>query len=106
MHIAKRFSSIIVIFFSLGLILSPQLSRGADEKLSNDSVIELKKAGLGDDLLITAIKSPTANANFDLSVAGITKLKAAGISDPVLSAMFSVQNASSKRSSFTPSPEP
>jgi hypothetical protein len=85
-------------------MLIAQPNRGADDKLSNDSVIELKKADVSDDLIITAIKS--APANFDLSVAEIKRLKAAGISDPVLSAMFAIQNASSKPSSFTPAAQP
>lgn len=56
------------------------------ETLTNDSVLTMVAAGLGDEVIIAKIKA-TPNT-FDLSTAAIVALKAKGVSGPVLAAML------------------
>jgi hypothetical protein len=58
---------------------------GAQEVLSNDSVIAMKKAGLSDAVILAKIRSsPT---KFDTSTQGLVALKQAGLSDSIIEAM-------------------
>lgn len=59
----------------------------AQEALNNDSVVRMVKAGLSDDLVISAIKFKPGK--YDSTVDGIIALKAAGVSDKVVSALVS-----------------
>jgi hypothetical protein len=59
----------------------------AKETLTNDSILELHKLGLGDAVIVEKIKTTTCN--FDTSTAALKQLKEAGISDTVLAAMIS-----------------
>lgn len=54
--------------------------------MTNDDVIDLRKAGLDDDNLIAAIKEASA-AKFDLTPAGLKALLGAKVSNRVISAM-------------------
>jgi hypothetical protein len=59
--------------------------------LTNDSVVMMIKGGLGEDLILTKIKSsPT---NFDLSIPAILELKKQGLSENILKAMVETQGA-------------
>lgn len=55
--------------------------------LTNDDIVKLANAGLGDDLIIATIRGATA-ASFDLNPEGLINLKAEGLSDTVLAAMI------------------
>jgi hypothetical protein len=57
----------------------------AEEILNNQAVLDMVKAGMSDDLVITKIK--TSKTSFDTSTAALQDLKKAGLSDPVLTAM-------------------
>jgi hypothetical protein len=59
----------------------------ADEKLTNASVIEMHKLGLGDSVVIEKIKNSACN--FDVGLDALKQLKDAGISDAVIQAMIS-----------------
>ncbi len=57
--------------------------------LTNDNIIKLMQAKLGDSLIIAKIKS--SSCAFDTSADGLVKLKQAGVSDPVLQTMVGKQ---------------
>jgi hypothetical protein len=57
----------------------------AQDVLTNDSVISMKKAGLSDSLILAKIRS--SSSKFDTSTKGLIALKNAGISDPIIEAM-------------------
>jgi hypothetical protein len=59
--------------------------------LNNDSIIKMVKAGLSDDLIVSTIG--TSQGAYDTSADGMIALKAAGVSDRVVSAI--VQKANS-----------
>ena len=57
----------------------------AQEVLTNDSVIQMVKAGLPEAVVIAKIKS--TSSKFDLKTDSLVSLKKAGVSDKVLEAM-------------------
>ncbi|MGA2085883.1 MAG: DUF2846 domain-containing protein [Terracidiphilus sp.] len=74
----------------------------AQKALNNDSVIKLVKAGLSDDLIVSAINA--SPGTYDTSADGLIALKTAGASDKVLSAI--VQKASPPPPAAIPAPVP
>lgn len=56
------------------------------EKLTNDQVVGLANAGLGDEVVIAKIKA--SEPDFDLSSEQILSLKARGVSAPIIAAML------------------
>src|SRR5262245_27178548 len=67
------------------LTLLSATSLTAQDVLTNDSVISMKKAGLSDSLILAKIRSSASK--FDTSTKGLIALKNAGISDPIIEAM-------------------
>jgi hypothetical protein len=67
------------------LTLLSATSLTAQDVLTNDSVISMKKAGLSDSLMLAKIRSSASK--FDTSTKGLIALKNAGISDPIIEAM-------------------
>lgn len=67
----------------LFLLLGPPL--WAQQSMDNASVIKLIKAGLSDDLIITAINS--SSGTYNTSADGLIALKKAGASDKVVAAI-------------------
>src|SRR5499426_2699194 len=67
------------------LTLFAATSLTAQEVLTNDSLIALKKAGLSDSIIISKIKS--SQTKFDVSTKGLIGLKNAGMSDQVIEAV-------------------
>jgi hypothetical protein len=59
----------------------------AQEMLTNDSVVKLLKAGLGENLVVNMIQSQPGN--YTLTPDALVKLKQDGVSDKVLGAMIS-----------------
>ncbi len=57
-----------------------------EEILSNDSILQLLKAGFDEDLVIAKIKS--SKCNFDLSIQGMLALKQGGVSDRLMHFMM------------------
>jgi hypothetical protein len=66
----------------------------AQQAMNNSSVIQLIKAGLSDDLVITTINSSAGN--YDTSTNGLIALKGAGISDKVISAIMRKNTAATQ----------
>jgi tetratricopeptide (TPR) repeat protein len=58
----------------------------AAEVLTNDAVVSMVKAGLGDAIVLDKIK--TSQGQFDLSTPGLVRLKESGVSDAVIKAMI------------------
>lgn len=61
------------------------LAASAQQLLTNDGIIQMKKAGLSDDLILTTIQA--AKAKFDVSPAGLIALKSAGLDDKLMEAI-------------------
>jgi hypothetical protein len=68
----------VLSFVGVALIL-------AQTALTNDSIIKMVKAGLGDDVVISTVKVQPANYSTDPD--GLIALKGAGVSDKVIAAM-------------------
>jgi tetratricopeptide (TPR) repeat protein len=58
----------------------------AAEVLTNDAVVSMVKAGLGDAIILDKIK--TSQGQFDLSTPGLVRLKESGVSDAVIKGMM------------------
>lgn len=58
----------------------------AQQALTNDSIIKMAKAGLGDDLIVQSINSQPGS--FQTTPADLISLKSAGLSDRVIGAMI------------------
>jgi len=67
------------------LALFSATSLTAQEVLTNQSLISMKKAGLSDSIIISKIKS--SQTKFDASTQGLIGLKNAGLSDQVIEAV-------------------
>jgi len=63
----------------------------AQQPLTNDSVLKLVKANMGDDLIVNMIN--TQPSTFSLTADDLIALKAAGASDKVISAMVTKGSA-------------
>jgi len=59
----------------------------ASAPITNDDVIQLVKGGIGDDLIVARIQQ-TSDRAFDLSTKGMLDLKAAGVSERLMTIMI------------------
>jgi hypothetical protein len=73
------------------LTLFSAASLTAQEVLTNESLVALKKAGLSDSIIISKIRS--SQTKFDVSTKGIIGLKNAGLSDQVIEAAVNAGSA-------------
>jgi hypothetical protein len=74
----------------------------AQEVLTNDSVIQMIKAGLPEAVIIGKIKSTASK--FDLKTDSLVGLKKAGVSDKVLEAMVAAGSGSAPTTGAVPAP--
>jgi len=81
---------ISLIFAGLMLCLT---AVGQTETLTNAHIIEMAKVGLGEDIVLSKVRS--ADGNYDVSATALIELKKAGLSDAVISAMM--EKADAKR---------
>ena len=84
------------------LTLFAATSLTAQEVLTNDSLIALKKAGLSDSIIISKIKS--SQTKFDTSTNAIIGLKKAGMSDQVIEAVVNAGSAAPAAAAPAPAP--
>lgn len=70
--------------------------------LTNDDIIKLVKSGFTDDVIVAMIDAN--DTAFDVSISGMTSLKDAGISSPVMAAMLKAEGR--KRQTTGPLPAP
>jgi hypothetical protein len=74
--------TLVLAVAALSLFSATSLT--AQEVLTNESLVALKKAGLSDSIIISKIRS--SQTKFDVSTKGIIGLKNAGLSDQVIEA--------------------
>jgi hypothetical protein len=94
---------VLVLAAAVGLSL-PGAASLAQEVLTNDSVIQMVKAGLPEAVVIAKIKSTATK--FDLKTDSLVNLKKAGVSDKVLEAMVGAGSGSPTTSSMPAPPAP
>lgn len=97
------------------LVADPQAppkttSRGASaatNEITNADVVKMVKAGLGDSVVIAALRGPK-KTRFDLSPDGLVALKTAGVSDGVIAVMLNPEApvATAAAAPVTPAPQP
>jgi hypothetical protein len=92
-----------VLAFQEVAVEQPPPPPGPPGELTNNDVVKMVKAKLGDGIILSKIK--TSACNFDTSVDALVKLKEAGVSDPVIQAMHDIQEAA-KEPGPAPPPEP
>ena len=100
-------ASTIRALLVLALVAAVGLSRPgatslAQEVLTNDSVIQMVKAGLPEAVVIAKIKSTATT--FDLKTDSLVSLKKAGVSDKVLEAMVAAGSGSAPTTGAMPAP--
>jgi hypothetical protein len=71
----------------------------AEEKLTNASVIEMHKLGLGDSVVVEKIKNSACS--FDVGLDALKQLKDAGISDTIIQAMIAAASATKPATAAT-----
>ena len=89
------------ILSALALLLT---SPASAETLTNDTVLTLLNAGLGDEVVIAKIKS--SDSNFELSTDTVIALKQRGVSGAVLAAMIGASAAAAQPQMSIDSPDP
>jgi hypothetical protein len=92
---------ILALVAAVGLSL-PGATSLAQEVLTNDSVIQMVKAGLPEAVVIAKIKS--TSSKFDLKTDSLVSLKKAGVSDKVLEAMVAAGSGSAPTTGAMPAP--
>ena len=75
----KAFISGLVLLLLTGILV-------AQQAMNNDSITQLVKAGLSEDLIISTINA--SPGDYDISAAGLIALTQAGVSEKVLSAIL------------------
>src|SRR5262245_56724638 len=94
---------VLVLVAALGLSWPGAISL-AQEVLTNDSVIQMIKAGLPEGVVISKIKSTATK--FDLSADSLVNLKKAGVSDKVLEAMMAAGTGAPAPATAAATPTP
>ena len=97
-HSARLRLMFVLAVVSLTLLNATALT--AQEVLTNESVMAMKKAGLSDSLILAKIR--TSPTKFDVSTKGLIALKGAGLSDQIIEAM--VSHPGTPGSAATPAP--
>jgi hypothetical protein len=88
----------------LALLMCLCVAVFAQNALTNDSVIKMVKAGLGDDVIVNTIKSQLGL--FKVGADDLISLKQAGVSDKVIGAMLDKTNVGLSGNTSTPDPQP
>ncbi len=84
----KIFRNSIVL--SIAFLCFAAVSVSAQDVMTNDEVISLTKAGLSSGVIVSKIRG--SKTDFDLSTDSLIKLKQAGVSDDIVSAMLDAKN--------------
>src|SRR2546422_4226838 len=80
---ARHYSILVLAVVSLTLL--DATSPAAQDVLTNDAVVAMKKAGLSDSVIIAKIRA--SQTKFDVNTQALISLKGAGLSDQVIEAM-------------------
>lgn len=90
----QRCSAICTLGMVLALTITVLAQSGAAQSvLNNDSIIKMATAGLGDDVIISMIKSQPGN--FTVDADAVIQLKKAGLSEKVIGAMIEKKSGGS-----------
>lgn len=102
-----RLTLLAPLLIPIGLILfsSFALAQATAAPMSNDDVVKLAKAGFGAELIEAKIKQAGA-VDFKLEIDDLTKLKAAGVPQPVIAAMLQRSTAGSSGENPGTAPAP
>ncbi len=99
----KRMPAVLVLVLVVAVSLSlPGATSLAQEVLTNDSVIQMVKAGLPEAIVIAKIKGTATK--FDLKTDSLVSLKKAGVSDKVLEAMVAAGSVTAAPTTAMPAP--
>jgi hypothetical protein len=99
----KRMRAVLVLVLVAAVSLSlPGATSLAQEVLTNDSVIQMVKAGLPESIVIAKIKGTATK--FDLKTDSLVGLKKAGVSDKVLEAMVAAGSVTAAPTTAMPAP--
>jgi len=86
-----RIKKYLLFYLILNIFMvSMAFALNKEEVVTNDTIIYLVKAKLGETIIINKIKS--SKTNFDLSTNSLIKLKETGVSDNIINAMMETQN--------------
>lgn len=88
----------VLIVTTIFLVLAVHVL-AAEEILTNETIVTMVKAGLGEELIISKIQ--TSQNQFDVSTDSILKLKAEGVNEKTIKAMV---EASKPKTSTVPEP--
>jgi len=72
------------LFLALAVMLSPQMV-SPQEILTNDSIVKMVNSGLGENLIVSMVQNQPGK--YSLSPDEVLKLKKAGVSEKILTAM-------------------
>ena len=103
--IGSRTNRITLALALTALTLLAATSLTAQEVLTNESLVAMKKAGLSDAIIVSKIRS--SQTKFDTSTKGLIGLKNAGFSDQVIEAVVNAGSgapASAAPAAATPTP--
>ena len=89
LHSARSQGALRVMGLALMIALAIPVLGQAKRALTNDDVIKLVKSGFTDDVIVAMIDAN--DTAFDVSISGMTSLKDAGISSPVMAAMLKAE---------------
>src|SRR6267143_1438532 len=99
----KMMRVVVTLILMAAVSLSlPGATSIAQEVLTNDSVIQMVKAGLPEAVVIGKIKSTATK--FDLKTDSLVGLKKAGVSDKVLEAMVAAGSGAAAPTTAMPAP--
>ena len=76
----------VISLFQLVCIVAIAQQKSDETVLTNDGIIELVKAGLSENIILTKIKN--SKSEFDTSSSALVKLKESGLSDIIIMAMI------------------
>lgn len=83
-----------VIILSFTIMFSLVMTASSAEILTNQTIVSMVKAGLGEELIISKIKN--SQNQFDVTITGILKLKEEGVSEDIITAMIDSTGNSGK----------
>jgi len=84
---------VVKIFTTIGVLFSSIIF--AQEKMTNQSVVSLKNAGLGEEIIQTKIQT-SSKVDFDMSTEAMLELKKQGVSDLTISMMIERSESAKK----------
>lgn len=85
-YVCKKNMSMKKIFCFLFFYFATLTLSAQTEKVSNQSILEMKEMGFSDEVILTKIS--TSDTNFDTSLSAIKQLKEKGVSDAIIVAVM------------------